>query len=221
MRSRLAKLVQDWTTLEGPSTLLRELKWHIGNALHVRIWKDSGRPIPPPPAWKQKTVALLAKKTHVKTLIETGTYQGDMVYSNKRVFHEIYSVELSKMFYERAVRRFAKYHHISIVHGDSGKELRSILEKAGSPRLFWLDAHFSGGETARGSKETPIHEELSEILPNSTQDDVILIDDARIFAGTADYPTIDELRNLVAAYHPDWCLYIEDDIVRIHKPPRL
>jgi hypothetical protein len=44
---------------------------------------------------------------------------------------------------------------------------------------------------------------------------VILIDDAREFVGTRDYPTVEQVRQLVAQKHPGAAVEIIDDIIRI------
>ena len=56
------------------------------------------------------------------------------------------------------------YQHVYILQGDSTHVLSAILGKISQPCLFWLDAHCSGGQTARGELETPIMWELSCIL---------------------------------------------------------
>ncbi|MDD5318778.1 MAG: hypothetical protein PHF79_03110, partial [Candidatus Pacebacteria bacterium] len=62
------------------------------------------------------------------------------------------------------------------------------------PILFWLDAHFSGGKTAKSVLgDTPIEKELDIIFGSWTNGNVILIDDARLFTGTDNYPSLDNL----------------------------
>ncbi|MDX6611503.1 MAG: hypothetical protein QOD75_689, partial [Blastocatellia bacterium] len=58
--------------------------------------------------------------------------------------------------------------------------------------------------------------ELDHILNHPVAGHVILIDDARCFTGYNDYPTVDELRETVAAKKPDWEMSVELDIIRIH-----
>ena len=47
--------------------------------------------------------------------------------------------------------------------------------------LFWLDAHYSGGDTAKGQSNTPVMSELEAILAYSRRNDIILVDDLRYF----------------------------------------
>jgi len=182
-----------------------------------RKWQHSGKPIPTPDAVKQLTVKSYADKFGILTFVETGTYLGDMVLAVKDSFNRIYSIELSPELYEKAAEKFLKYKHISIHQGDSSKVLPDILYGIKETCLFWFDAHYSGGITARGKKDTPILEEINYILNHSVKDHVVLIDDARLFTGENDYPTLEELRELVIHQYPGSIFDVKDDIIRIHN----
>ncbi|OIP76252.1 MAG: hypothetical protein AUK06_00290 [Parcubacteria group bacterium CG2_30_36_18] len=184
---------------------------------YMRDWERRGRTGSPPPSIKQKIVKEYTRRFVIDTLIETGTYKGEMVSAIKNTFKEIFSIELDNKLFEAAKKKFSKYPHIHIIHGDSGKILPEILSSLKKPCLFWLDAHYSGGSTIKGDVETPIAEELKAILHHSVQNHVILIDDARRFIGKNDYPTIKWLKDYVLKYRPDWSFEIENDIIRIHS----
>ena len=181
-------------------------------------WSLRGNPVPPPKRVKQKIVKTYAKQFNLKLFIETGTYWGDMVSATQQFFNEIYSIELSDSLYERAKKRFSKFPHIHVIHGDSGQVLPDFLSSIHQQCLFWLDAHYSGGITAKINCETPITEEIQCILKHPILDHVILIDDARCFIGRNGYPSLDELRELISKNRPGWILEVKCDIVRIHQP---
>ena len=181
----------------------------------IRRWRSEGCPIPPPPQVKHRTIAEYAKRFQLDVLVETGTFYGDTLAATKRHFAELYSIELSPGLHSQAVKRFTGESSVHLLLGDSGKILREILPRMTRTPLFWLDAHFSGGQTARGSLDTPVVEELEAILascPNS----VVLIDDARLFDGTNSYPTIGALRRQLMTWAPHWVLEVKDDIIRLH-----
>lgn len=164
---------------------------------------------------KQNNVHKYREKYGFKIFIETGTYLGDMVDAQKSYFKTVYSIELGESLYSGAVERFKNFPHVKILLGDSGVVLKSLLaEKIDQPALFWLDGHYSSGVTAKGSKNTPIMEELAVIL-QSPFNHGILIDDARLFTGEADYPSIDELASFVKARDPQRKISVADDIIRI------
>jgi hypothetical protein len=142
---------------------------------------------------------------------------GHMVFAARKSFQRIYSIELGADLYERATKRFAAFPHITILQGDSSSTLGQVLEALDKPALFWLDAHYSEGITARGDRDTPIRQELEMIFTHRIKDHVLLIDDARCFTGENYYPTINELQALVTKYRPGWSFSVGHDIIRIHR----
>ena len=182
-------------------------------------WERKGKPIPPPHIVKQRTLQSYAERYDLKVLVETGTYYGDMVEAMKHVFDHIYSIELSKELFEKAKKRFKGLKHVELIHGDSGIEFRNLMDKINQPALFWLDGHYSGGVTAKGEKETPILEELQQILNAPDRGHVIIIDDARCFGTDPAYPTIEQLYTFIKSKRPNVNIFAQDDSIRI--TPRL
>jgi hypothetical protein len=177
-------------------------------------WEKNGRPLPPPHIVKQMAIGELREKYQPTILVETGTYLGDMVEAQRTQFTKIYSIELSQKLFRRAKKRFRDQQHITILQGDSGVVLNKLITEIDQLALFWLDGHYSGGITAKAEKECPVPEELETILKSSLPH-VILIDDARLFNGTQDYPTIEEIKNIIEKSHSAYSLEIKDDIIRI------
>jgi len=46
---------------------------------------------------------------------------------------------------------------------------------------------------------------------------VILIDDARLFVGKDDYPTLHALKQMVLTEQPNWNFEVKDDIIRTYS----
>jgi hypothetical protein len=147
--------------------------------------------------------------------VETGTFFGDMIYAQKNQFDKLISIELDDYLFERAKKRFKNQPHIKILKGDSGEKIAEILATMNEPCLFWLDAHYSGGPTARGELTTPIFQEMGQILTHRIQNHVVLIDDARLFNGSDGYPTFRELQNFVDSFDPGRLVWIENDTITI------
>ena len=181
----------------------------------LKIWEETGMPVPPPHIVKQRKVKEFARRFNCRIFIETGTYKGKMVESVQNVFRKIQTIELDKNLCERAREKFKHKRHIQVLEGNSGTILPYILKDTSDNVLFWLDAHYSGGITASGEKETPIEEELKSILSLGHIGDVILIDDARLFVGDNDYPTIPQLKKMILSRRPQVDIEIEDDIIQI------
>jgi len=180
-------------------------------------WLKNGMPAPPPHGIKQGVVKEYARTYKCRIFFETGTYLGDMIWAVKDNFQHIYSVELSKSLHQQAQRCFRNDKHITLINGDSGKILRETLKKIKKPCLFWLDAHYSGGITAIGNKHSPIIEEINTILKHPIKNHVILIDDARMFAGKDGCPELTELKEAVTMLRPELNFAVKKDIIRIVK----
>lgn len=196
----------------------------IGNILDgyrirkaYRQWLIKGRLAPVPHDVKQLVVKTFAQKKGIRVFIKTGTYFGDMVAAVNNDFDRIYSIELSEDLFKQALKRFAGYKHITIVHGDSAKVMPEILRHIDVPCLFWLDGNYSAGITAKGDKETPIWEELEHICDHPIKKHVILIDDASLFVGKNDYPTLESLQRFVESRFPGYTFEVRDDMIRIYK----
>jgi hypothetical protein len=183
----------------------------------VREWKAGGGTEPPPQRFKQQVVKEYARRFRIHTLIETGTYLGDMVAACHKSFDTIVSVEVDPELCRAARGRFREFGHISIVQGDSADVLPGLVGALKDPCLFWLDGHYSEGITARGSSDTPVRQELECILDSPVAGHVALIDDARCFTGENDYPTLAEVRQMVTAKHPDLICEVKEDMIRIHE----
>ncbi len=168
----------------------------------------------PPPLFKQRVVKEHAKRFGLRTMVETGTYLGEMVSAVLDDFDSIHSIELDEALHQRAVTLFQEWEHVTVLLGDSGQVLREIVPHLMSPCLFWLDGHYSGGVTARGREDTPIQRALEHILAVGQRGHVLLIDDARCF-GTEGYPTIGQVRDQILKVHSEASFAVAEDIIRV------
>ena len=198
-------------------TFVYDIVIYLRQLIELLLWRLQGTG-DVPHIIKQKVVLRYAARFSVSTLIETGTYLGFMVNAVRKEFRRVYSIELDEKLYQRAKKKFRRFNHIVLFHGDSAVIIPKILSQIQYPCLFWLDAHYSGGITAKETLETPITQELRQILSHSfAPQHVILIDDARNFVGTNDYPTLQEVEQLVSELCPTSALSVMDDIIRIHR----
>lgn len=181
----------------------------------LREWEAKGRPAPPPHILKQRVLREHSQKYGLRTLVETGTYCGDMVEAMRGAFDRIYSIELSEELWRKAKTRFDGQRHIEILHGDSGKVLKDLMKRIDGPSLFWLDGHYSAGVTAKGDKDTPIYEEFEHILGAPDRRHVVIVDDARLFGTDAAYPSLDELRAFITSRRTNVEIVVKDDSIRV------
>lgn len=184
-------------------------------ARDVAAWRRRGRPVPPPHGVKSSVLRQYAKRFALENLVETGTHNGGMLESIADDFRRVWSIELDPTWAARARRRFARKTHVRIIEGDSGAELARLVPALPGPTLFWLDAHYSGVQTATGELETPIVRELEHIFAADERRHVMIIDDAREFGVAPDYPTLGELQAFVLARRPGLLFDVQDDVIRI------
>lgn len=184
--------------------------------IELAAWYLMGKPTPCPKVLKVNAILKYAEKYNLDTLVETGTYLGETIELTKKHFKKIYSIELSKNLYLKTKMFFSKDKNIKLYQGDSSDVLPRILKRIKKPCLFWLDAHYSRGITAIGSKNTPIMRELRAIARPKTRGHVVLIDDAQKFKGIDDYPTIKEIKGFTSKNFPNYKTLIKNDIIQIY-----
>lgn len=61
----------------------------------------------------------------------------------------------------------------------------------------------------------PIYKELTCVFNMRNGQDVILIDDARLFNGTEGYPSLEELKNFIREKNDRVQIIVKDDMIRI------
>jgi hypothetical protein len=118
----------------------------------------------------------------VRSFVETGTYLGDTLAALSSDFAILQSIELSQDYHARAVARFGGEPQVHLINADSTSGLKTAIDRLEAhPALFWLDAHYSGGDTAKGQSNTPVKSEIGAILAGPRRSDIVLIDDLRCF----------------------------------------
>lgn len=206
--------------LERTTPLGALARWNRERQLKSKYqqWEKSGCAGPMPNWGKQRTVIEYIKRFSPDVFIETGTYKGKMIYAVMPYIQEIYSIELDEKHATNAKKRFEGYPNIHIIQGESSEVLPELLKGIDKKCLFWLDAHYSGGSTAKAELQTPIMQELDCIFRHPKADEhIILIDDARCFAGENDYPTLGNLRKFIIQNRPKWNFVVLHDIIRTNR----
>jgi len=170
---------------------------------------------------KQRALKEAARRYGLKSLVETGTFLGDMLAAMREDFDSLTSIELSEELFRRAQVRFAGDPKITLLNGDSKDVLEGLVPSIDQPTLFWLDAHYSGAwhedfeETAGGDRPLPIYEELEAVFASDYQH-VVFIDDARLFTPAHEnWPSVEDIRSFVKEHQPDRTVLVSEDIIRV------
>ena len=131
--------------------------------------------------------------------IETGTYKGETTKVLATFADSVTTIEADFGYYQRAKQSLQRFKNVIVLHGDSGVLIESALPSNQINCVLWLDAHYSGGNTAGVLNHCPIMSELHLILssrkPSNT---IILIDDSRGLIGKSGWPLLSELIGLLS-----------------------
>lgn len=128
----------------------------------------------------------LKQEDEYSIFIETGTCAGETIFSVQPYFKEVYTIEISeKCFYDfNRKKGELGVQNIKNYLGDSTYIIPEILNSLSEKDncIFWLDGHWSSGDTGRGEKDCPLIEECQSIdnLCRSKKC-IVLIDDFRLF----------------------------------------
>ena len=155
------------------------------------------------------------KKYPNKYFIETGSFYGDGIQMALDAgFSQIYSIELSVDFYNHCVNRFQHSPVVHVLQGNSSDVLPILLSQIDDSATFWLDGHYSWGNTARGDTNTPLLAELQAIAQHPIKSHTILIDDVRQF-GTIefDFIEIEEIIGKLMEINPNYVISYEDGYI--------
>ena len=159
--------------------------------------------------------------------IETGTHNGDTIFSVEPYFNFLYTIELSKKYFNNTRSRY-KGNKINFILGDSSTVFESLLPNINQDAVFFLDGHWSSGDTAKGNKDCPLIEEIHHINSLYKNKAIIIIDDFRLFGKgpmvglNEDWTSINKQKiidilsnRITEIYHLD-STHAKDDILIIH-----
>ncbi|MFT6128281.1 MAG: hypothetical protein ACJAVA_002782 [Flavobacteriaceae bacterium] len=105
-----------------------------------------------------------------------------------------------------------------MLKGDTREHLRNIIAENDNI-LFWLDAHWSGGDTYGATDECPLVEELN-IIFEYNKNHVVLIDDARLFLAPPPSPhnfkNWQSLTDICKTLPDDWQMVVFEDVIYLY-----
>uniref|UniRef100_UPI0040473770 hypothetical protein n=1 Tax=Algoriphagus sp. TaxID=1872435 RepID=UPI0040473770 len=186
----------------------------IWNIPRIIKWIQLGCKANAPHPVKMAIIQSYLKEFKLRTFVETGTFMGDTLGFIAASGCTSYSIELSEEFYKNALERFRGQSNVNLILGDSGEQLPILISDLKEPALFWLDGHYSAGNTASADQHTPVSKEVSAVLDHPVKGHVILIDDARCFDGTNNYPFLEDLL-LFIRKDGHYLAEVSTDIIRL------
>lgn len=111
---------------------------------------------------------------------ETGSYLGSSIQlALDSGYQKIYSIELSQHYYNLCKDKFKNFDNVNLILGDSCEKIFENIKDIDQNITFWLDGHYSCGNTALGKYWTPLMQELEQIKNHHIKTHTIIIDDMR------------------------------------------
>jgi hypothetical protein len=159
----------------------------------------------------QNLVVALQERLQLACFVETGTFRGETAAWAAGHFPQVVTIELSPAYHAAAQSRFRGDDRVRVLAGDSKSVLAGVLADLPGSALFWLDAHWSGLDTAGRAEECPLLGEIG-LINAAEHGHVVLVDDARLFAAPPPRPHCAEqwpdLAVVVAALHAGGRRYV-------------
>lgn len=112
--------------------------------------------------------------------IETGTCSGDTIFAMEKYFDKLYTIEFSEKYFNSTKNKY-NGDKIKFILGDSSIIFESLLPTVNNKTIFFLDGHWSGGDTGHSAKDCPLIEEITHINNLFEKEAIIIIDDFRLF----------------------------------------
>jgi hypothetical protein len=118
--------------------------------------------------------------TKYHCFIETGTLSGNTTFALEPYFDKIYTIEFSEKYYNNTKNKYSG-NKINFILGDSSIVFKSLLPTISDKCIFFLDGHWSSGDTGHSEKDCPLNEEITHINNLFQNEAIIIIDDFRLF----------------------------------------
>ena len=115
-----------------------------------------------------------------KCFVETGTYCGETIFNMEPLFEKLYTIEISEDIFKNTSKLY-NGEKINFILGDSSKVFRYLLPLLNEKCVFFLDGHYSSGNTGKGEKDCPLNEEVDLINKYFKNEAILIIDDYRLF----------------------------------------
>ena len=176
----------------------------------------------------EREATWIKEKLGLEVAVEGGTFKGGSAALLSQTYSKVFTIEKSPAMFAESRQRLAGIAHVVQLHGDT-REFLPELKAEHENVLFWLDAHWCGGETYGADDECPILEELAILFEGSgseaaegtqgAKNFAVLIDDARLFLAPpprphrpAGWPSIRDISRMVP---DDFDLVVHRDVVFI------
>lgn len=145
---------------------------------------------------KFRQIKSVARSSGAQCLIESGTYRGHTTKRCAPVFEKVVTIEIDDNLADQAKKYLQNNANVEVVKGNVIDCLPAILEKDDMQNvLVYLDGHYSGGVTGKGTTDEPACDAINVLSKYSHKLSAIIIDDFREFG----HPGVPKKSHLIGA----------------------
>lgn len=90
------------------------------------------------------------------TWIETGTHLSGAAEILAAISNRVVSLEPSSHYYAFAIKRRSGFSNLEVINKSSEEFFGVLIQSLSGTLCFWLDGHYSGGETFRVASDAPL-----------------------------------------------------------------
>tara|TARA_Y100000768_G_C23988571_1_gene690554 strand:+ start:46 stop:603 length:558 start_codon:yes stop_codon:yes gene_type:complete len=133
--------------------------------------------------------------------VETGTLHGKTIENLAPYFNHLHTIEVFEPNYNISKENLKNIPNVKQYLGDSSIILPQLCKTLESSCIFFLDGHWSSGNTGFSKTHVPLYSELEGIMKNMNYKCLIVIDDVRLFGnfdGPCDWTNINKIQVLNA-----------------------
>jgi hypothetical protein len=164
---------------------------------------------------KDELKKLLEEKPSECVFVETGTYMGETIdYVLGLGVTKIRTIEGSPYHHSRCLQKYRGNTKVKLYYGSSRVSLFDMCSDIDGHIVFWLDAHYSGGqclqETGLDRPYCPLYEELEQIKRLKANTHTIMIDDIRDVRNGHMGVSMDEIYKRLHDINPNYTIYFVD-----------
>lgn len=143
--------------------------------------------------------------------LELGAHVGDGIQKAFNAgYNKVVGIELSVEYCNRINSKFQGI-NLELIQGDVELVLLDTLIKINEPCTIMVDAHYSGGDNARGLHDDPILQVLDIIEQHNIRTHTIMVDDMRAYERKT-------IENILLKINPSYKFiyekgYVEEDVL--------
>ncbi|MGQ9818869.1 MAG: FkbM family methyltransferase [Candidatus Kapaibacteriales bacterium] len=164
-------------------------------------------------------IVALQKRFNIENFVVVGTYLGETTLWASNYFKRVHSIEASSNYYRTVSRKLQNINNITLHLGISTNLLPNILSNLKGANLFYLDEHWTIGNTFFGDSECSVIPEI-KLISSYSENNFIFINNANMFISPtlhlhnpSQWSTIDAIITSLQKQKTESHIVVYDDVI--------